>query len=66
MSNITELCKRSMKAKSSEEKREIDYQIATELGTNRRDIEMIFQAMHPRTKRPYQKEKKRVKVYRIK
>ncbi len=40
------------------EKREIDYLIATELGCNRKDVETIFQAMHPGTKRPYRKKRR--------
>lgn len=65
-SNISELCKQSMRCKDQEKKREIDYLIASELGCNRKDVETIFQAMHPGTKRPYGKEKKHIKVYRIK
>ena len=66
MSDIMNLCKQSVNCTDAKKKREIDYQIATELGCNRKEVETLFQAMHPGTKRPYKKEKKRVKVYRIK
>ena len=41
-SNISELCKQSMRCKGQEKKREIDYLIASELGCNRKDVETIF------------------------